>query len=70
MEGHTEGVQVLKQGLIKRIGMGEQTDPWNDHWIPHGGMLRPLACLVNDPPSRVAEFIDMSTTTWNEEKLK
>jgi hypothetical protein len=29
-----EGVQVLKQGLIKRIGHGETTDLWADQWLP------------------------------------
>ncbi|XP_071680036.1 uncharacterized protein [Lolium perenne] len=36
-----EGLQVLKQGLIRRIGDGESTDPWNEPWIPRDGMLRP-----------------------------
>jgi hypothetical protein len=25
------GVATLKQGLVKRIGTGETTDPWNDN---------------------------------------
>jgi hypothetical protein len=33
-------------------------------------MLRPLACLKDDPPAWVIEFIDASTATWNEIKLR
>ena len=33
-------------------------------------MLRPLACLVDDPPESVAEFIDTCTASWNDEKLR
>jgi hypothetical protein len=47
------GVVTLKQGLVKRIGTREATDLWNDNWLPHDGMLRPLACLAVDPPVRV-----------------
>jgi hypothetical protein len=65
-----EGVQVLKQCLIRRIGTGEDTGPWNDQWIPRDGMLRPLACLAAEPPRRVADFIDTTIVTWREEKLR
>jgi hypothetical protein len=65
-----EGVQVLKQGLIKRIGTGESTDPWNDQWLPRDGMLRPMApCRVADPLRRVSEFMDASTASWREERV-
>jgi hypothetical protein len=36
-----DGLAMLKQGLIKRIGAGELTDPVNDQWIPRVGMLWP-----------------------------
>jgi hypothetical protein len=65
-----EGIQVLKQGLIRRIGTGENTHPWNDQWLPREGMLRPIACIADEPPSRVADFIAAESATWNEEKLR
>jgi hypothetical protein len=60
----------MKQGIIRRIGNGKTTDPWNDHWIPRDGTLRLLACLAANPPSHVSEFIDQSSATWMEEKLR
>jgi hypothetical protein len=60
----------MKHGIIRRIGNGETTDPWNDQWIPHDGTLRPVACLTVKSPSHVLEFIDRGTTTWKEEKLQ
>jgi hypothetical protein len=65
-----DGLPVLKMGLIKRIGTGEHTDPVHDQWIPRDGRLRPTACLVQEPPSRVAELIHAATASWNEEKLR
>jgi hypothetical protein len=65
-----EGIQVLKQGLIRRIGTGENTHPWNDQWLPREGTLRPIACIANEPPSRVADFIMAESASWNEVKLR
>jgi hypothetical protein len=53
--GIHKGVQVLKQGLIEKIG---SADPFNDQWIPRDGLLWPMACLGEEPPSQIADFID------------
>jgi hypothetical protein len=65
-----EGIQVLKRGLIRRVGSGEQIDLVNDQWIPREGMLRPMTCLVNEPLNRVADFISSSEARWDEETLQ
>jgi hypothetical protein len=59
-----------RRGLIKRIGTGMSTDPVNDQWIPRDRIIRPVACLVQEPPSRVSDFIDAMLATWNEERLR
>jgi hypothetical protein len=64
-----EGKDVLKQGLIRRIGTGEHTNAWCQNWIPRDGLLRPVTCLRDNPPIMVAEFIDQSTFTWDKLKL-
>ena len=61
---------MLKQGLIKRIGEGEQTDPWKDRRLPRDGMSRSIACRVAEPPALVADFVDDTSATWNFEKLQ
>jgi hypothetical protein len=65
-----KGLGVLKQGLVRRIGTDEDTDPWNDPWIPREGLFRPLTCLAAEPPQRVSEFINAATCTWDESKLR
>jgi hypothetical protein len=35
------GVDLLKEGLIWRVGNGESIDMWKDHWIPRGSSRRP-----------------------------
>ena len=65
-----EGRDVLKQGLIRRIGTGENTDAWHDNWLPRDGALRPVACLKEDPPIKVSDFIDETAACWNLPKLQ
>ena len=65
-----EGKDVLKQGLIRRIGTGEETEIWNMNWLPRGGLLRPVACTHDDPPHRVCELIDPLTRSWDMEKVQ
>ncbi|XP_071684967.1 uncharacterized mitochondrial protein AtMg00310-like [Lolium perenne] len=47
-----DGKDVLKQGLIRRIGNGEDTMIWNTNWIPRNGFLRPVTCVhtEEEPP--------------------
>jgi hypothetical protein len=60
-----EGLEVLKQGLIRRIGSRETTHAWNANWLPRDFALRPMVCTGEDPPTNVAAFIDRSTASWN-----
>jgi hypothetical protein len=65
-----EGRDVMKQGLIRRIGTGETTDAWNHNWLPRDFMLRPLVCHKEDPPILVSSFIDDTTCTWKNNLLE
>ena len=49
------GREVLKLGLIKRVGSGETISIWNDSWIPTSATMRPMGRLK-----------DMDVTTVNE----
>ena len=60
-----EGRDILKQGIIKRVGNGQTTRIWEDNWIPRDEMLRPYGCRVADPLEMVADLIDATSATWN-----
>lgn len=64
-----DGREVLKQGLIRRIGDGNLTHVWNDNWLPREAMLRHIAPRQVDKPELVSELIDQVTLSWNEQKL-
>ena len=63
------GRDVLKQGIIKRIGDGTTTKIWSDNWIPRDEMLRPYGCIIQDPPKLVSELIDHTTAIRDMDKL-
>jgi hypothetical protein len=68
-----EGRDTLRQGLIRRIGTGDDTNPWNDNWLPRGVAMRPIACLdpeAQDVPTRVAQLIETTSASWNMQTLE
>ena len=64
-----EGRDAMKQGLIRHIGSGADTNIWNHNWLPRDFMLRPVACIAPDPPMMVASLIDATAATWRDEEL-
>ena len=66
-----EGKEVLKQGLIRRIGSGERAHAWNDNWLPRDYAMMPFACISKDPPPvRVADFMESASATWKLNRLQ
>ena len=62
-----QGVELLKHGLIWRIGDGLHTKIWTDPWIPRGSTRRPATPRGSSLLTRVAELIDPFTGTWDEQ---
>ena len=59
----------MKEGIIWRIGNGENVKIWEDPWLPRGS-TRKLAtprrsCLL----TRVNELIDRITGEWDEQLI-
>jgi hypothetical protein len=65
-----EGRDIMRQGLVRRIGTGEQTRAWDENWLPRDEVRRPTTCLQNDAPQLVSDFIDSTTASWNLQKLQ
>jgi hypothetical protein len=65
-----DGKDMLKQGLIKRIGTWECTHIWNFDWLLRDGLLRSVACFLHDPPNMWSGLYDPVTVSWDLEKLK
>jgi hypothetical protein len=64
-----EGREILKKGLIRRIGDGSTTDIWRDRWLPNHFAGRPLSEPVDPQVQAVAELLTPSGA-WNEDLIK
>lgn len=64
-----QGKEVLKQGLVRRIGDGRTTSIWNDNWIPRDFMLRTVHPRSTNPPELVADLIVSMERCWNRGKV-
>jgi hypothetical protein len=63
------GLELLKKGIIWRIGDGRTVRCWRDPWIPRVGSRRPLSDQGTCRFTRVASFL-LADGTWNEELLR
>jgi hypothetical protein len=63
--------ELLKEGLVWRIGNGLKTRIWKDRWLP-----RPSTFMIQSPPSLlnsdaiVSEIIDEDTRWWKTQLLE
>jgi hypothetical protein len=60
-----QGVQVLKEGVIWRVGNGQHIDIWRDPWMPRGATRRPITPRGRTLIQRVDELIDPVTESWD-----
>jgi hypothetical protein len=59
-----DGLEVLKEGLIKRIGDCKSTNIWTCNWLPIARIMRPLCAKEKNPPPQLSELIDHTSMTW------
>lgn len=64
------GIDVLKKGLIWRVGDGSQIRIWEDPWLPRGHLRQPCTPRGANLLTRVDELLDPSTGTWDEELVR
>ena len=63
------GRELLKKGLVYRIGDGASVNVWQDNWIPRSGLMRPLGHKSNTVVHKVGELLLPDGGGWNVEKL-
>jgi hypothetical protein len=61
--------EVLKKGLISRIGDGSTMNIWIDRWLPNHFAGRPLSIPDNPQVHTVDDLLTLSGV-WNEELIK
>jgi hypothetical protein len=64
------GRDLLKEGIIWRIGDGVGIKAMQDNWIPRSGLKRPWGTKPDKEVSLVSELLLPDGQGWNEEKLQ
>ena len=64
-----EGRDVLKLGVIRRIGDGKETQ-FFDNWLPRDHKLQPICARSATPPEFVSELINQTVHAWNIEAVR
>lgn len=62
-----KGVQLLKEGIIWRVGNGESIRIWHDPWLPRGTTRAPNSHQGRHILTKVSELIDQETMSWDTE---
>jgi hypothetical protein len=59
------GVELLKEGLVWRIGDGSNVNIWDDPWLPRDGALKPITPRRQCIYTKVSELISPITGQWD-----
>ena len=60
-----KGAELLKEGLIWRIGNGEKVNMWEDPWLPRGTTRKPITPRGASLLTKVSELINPVTGEWD-----
>jgi hypothetical protein len=63
------GREVLKHGLVRRVGNGMTTEVWHDNWISGTRSLKPMGRLIDTPVLTVADLIEEESGEWSVQKV-
>nr|XP_045088296.1 uncharacterized protein LOC123496932 [Aegilops tauschii subsp. strangulata] len=60
-----KGLQLLKRGIIWRVGNGKSIKVWTDPWIPRDGTRTVISQKGHNLITKVSELIDPATSSWD-----
>ena len=64
------GFELLKKGVVWRVGDGSSIKIWEDPWLPKEHTRRPFMPRRNCLLTRVDELIDPTVGTWDEALIR
>lgn len=64
-----QGVELIKEGIIWRVGDGSQINTWEDPWLPRGVTRRPMTPRGLSLLTTVDELIDPLTGSWDAQSV-
>jgi hypothetical protein len=68
--GIEHGLELLKEGLIRRVGNGKGINIWWDNWLPRDYNLKPRAGKSNTRVRRVSQLLTNGSNEWNQDIVR
>jgi hypothetical protein len=68
-QGITHGLELLKKGIIWRIGSGTKVKIWRDNWLPRGNH-KVIGKASKQRLRWVSDLINPATRSWDEAKVR
>ena len=65
-----KGIEVIKQGMIWRVGSGENIKIWEDPWVPRGQTRQPTTNRGQNLLTKVCDLIDPTSHGWDEQLVR
>jgi hypothetical protein len=65
-----KGLELLKKGVIWRVGNGENIRIWEDPWLPCGITRKPITPRRGIILSKVSDLIDPVNEDWDKELIQ
>jgi hypothetical protein len=65
-----KGREVLKKGLIRKIGNSRTTKIWHDQWIDGTLNMKPLGRASEEPVQLVSDLLEEDSNQWDVEKVQ
>ena len=62
------GRDLLREGLVWRIGDGSRVNIHHSNWIPRNGSMKPLGQVYMQGVTRVADLLEADGKTWNRQQ--
>lgn len=63
--GIEHGLELLKQGIVWRVGDGKNIRIWRDNWLPRKFALKPQPGKSKERHRRVNQLVNEGTGMWN-----
>ncbi|GJN04595.1 hypothetical protein PR202_ga22158 [Eleusine coracana subsp. coracana] len=63
-------IELMKKGMIWRVGDGESINIWNDPWLPRGTTRRVSTVQGLVILNQVSELINLITNQWDDELVR
>jgi hypothetical protein len=65
-----KGLDVLRKGIIWRVGDGSRIKIWSDPWIPSSSTRGPSTLQYNPLVNMVADLLDTESVCWKEDLVR